>query len=235
MLDLSTSELISKHRFLTTSQVSLKGDTIDPIATCHGTIVNIQQQNSDEYDPPPQTVARADESPLPSLISTPAALVFSLLSTVPPPPVTSPSPTSPLPPSLLYPSSAHPPASLPHSFNLPALRAHFIKSPTPESAIALIDLEPGVLLDTEEEINVIAASLYVLCVRYDELGEKERVRGREELRKVGPYMPRIGTLLDSGFMRRHRRHARDSMLGDEKKGCELIGCGDSGYSRIGAT
>lgn len=123
MLDLSTSELISKHRFLTTSQVSLKGDTIDPIATCQGTIANIQQQSSDEYDPPPQTVARADESPLPSLISTPAALVFSLLSTVPPPPVTSLSPTSPLPPSLFTPlQHTDPPHSHTASTSPPSAR-----------------------------------------------------------------------------------------------------------------
>ena len=71
-----------------------------------------------------------------------------------------------------------------HTFLDPVLRAHFAKTPMPPGSSALIDLPPDVFLDTEEEINVIAACLWVLSVRYDQLKQEDRPKKPEELRKV---------------------------------------------------
>ena len=54
----------------------------------------------------------------------------------------------------------------------------------PPGANRLIDLPEGTFLDTEEEINVIAGSLWLMSVKYDKLEEEDRARNREELRKV---------------------------------------------------
>ena len=54
----------------------------------------------------------------------------------------------------------------------------------PPGANALIDLPGDVFIDTEEEINVIAACLWTMSVRYDRLDEKDMPKNRDELRKV---------------------------------------------------
>jgi hypothetical protein len=79
------------------------------------------------------------------------------------------------------------PRSLQHTFADPILRAHFIKTPVPAGAIKLIDVPEDVFLDTEQEINVIAGSLWVMSVRYDELKEEKKPKDRDELRKVSLY------------------------------------------------
>jgi len=52
----------------------------------------------------------------------------------------------------------------------------------------LIDLPPGEFIEFEEEIQVIAACLYVLSVKYDKEYDKEAekrpARASEEVRKV---------------------------------------------------
>lgn len=80
--------------------------------------------------------------------------------------------------------AANQPRTLPHVFTLPALRAHFAKTPPSAGAIALIDREPGTFLDTEKENNVISAAIYVMGVKYDGMAEGKRPEGRDGLRKV---------------------------------------------------
>lgn len=70
-----------------------------------------------------------------------------------------------------------------HTFTLPTLTTHFIKNPIPPAASALIDQPGDQFLDTAEELSVIAASLYSLCVMYDKMEEKERPKNQDELRK----------------------------------------------------
>jgi hypothetical protein len=81
------------------------------------------------------------------------------------------------------------PKTLPHDFILSPLRTHFIKSPNPPGANALIDLPVNDFLDTEEEFNVVAASLWTLCVKYDEIEEDKRPKHRDALRSVSPFQP----------------------------------------------
>ncbi|WVR00071.1 hypothetical protein IAU59_007213 [Kwoniella sp. CBS 9459] len=54
------------------------------------------------------------------------------------------------------------PKTLPHTFDLHPIANYFHKEPIPPGACALIDLPPNVFMDTEEEINLVAASLWVL-------------------------------------------------------------------------
>nr|XP_031861644.1 uncharacterized protein CI109_002874 [Kwoniella shandongensis]KAA5528716.1 hypothetical protein CI109_002874 [Kwoniella shandongensis] len=75
------------------------------------------------------------------------------------------------------------PATLPHKFELQALADHFDKHTLPPGACALIDLPPDVFLDTEEEINALAASFFTLCVKYDSLPAEERPQSRDHLRR----------------------------------------------------
>ncbi|WWD03789.1 hypothetical protein V865_001845 [Kwoniella europaea PYCC6329] len=81
-------------------------------------------------------------------------------------------------------SLVHVPATLPHTFDLDPLVNHFNNKPLPEGACALIDLPGNVFLETEDEVNVIAASLWVLCVKYDNLPAGERPTTRDNLRRV---------------------------------------------------
>ncbi|WWD19754.1 hypothetical protein CI109_104218 [Kwoniella shandongensis] len=74
-------------------------------------------------------------------------------------------------------------ATLPHKFELQALADHFDKHTLPPGACALIDLPPDVFLDTEEEINALAASFFTLCVKYDSLPAEERPQSRDHLRR----------------------------------------------------
>ena len=76
------------------------------------------------------------------------------------------------------------PKTLQHTFLDPVLRAHFAKTPMPPGSAALIDLPPDVILDTEEEIHVIAACLWIMSIRYDGLTQSERPKKPEDLRKV---------------------------------------------------
>ena len=64
------------------------------------------------------------------------------------------------------------------------IRNFFTKSPLSESSINLIDLEPGTFLDTEEDINVMSAAIWVMCVQYERLDDKEKPKVRDDLRKV---------------------------------------------------
>ncbi|WVR07550.1 hypothetical protein IAU60_004592 [Kwoniella sp. DSM 27419] len=73
---------------------------------------------------------------------------------------------------------------------------HFVKNPMPAGACALIDLPGDVFLDTEEEINLIAASLWILCVKYDNLPSSDRPTTREGLAKVGHFVKTM--LMSSG-------------------------------------
>ncbi|ORY35780.1 hypothetical protein BCR39DRAFT_32588 [Naematelia encephala] len=75
------------------------------------------------------------------------------------------------------------PHTMPHTFTLVPLRAYFVKTPLSDSAIKLIDLPADEFLDTEEAINVITASIWVLCVKYDKLAEKERPKNKDSLRR----------------------------------------------------
>jgi hypothetical protein len=78
---------------------------------------------------------------------------------------------------------------MPHEFTNPVLKKHFLKSPIPAGAIRLIDIPPDVFLDTEEEVNVIAASLWIMSILYDKLPEKEVPKTKEDLRKVSNPAP----------------------------------------------
>ncbi|KAK4687895.1 hypothetical protein P7C73_g2231, partial [Tremellales sp. Uapishka_1] len=75
------------------------------------------------------------------------------------------------------------PQTMPHEFTLPLLHQHFRKTPNTPGANALINLPPTVFLDTEEDINVIGASLYILCVKFDQLEEDERPKDKDGLRR----------------------------------------------------
>nr|XP_019010457.1 uncharacterized protein I206_04926 [Kwoniella pini CBS 10737]OCF49238.1 hypothetical protein I206_04926 [Kwoniella pini CBS 10737] len=77
----------------------------------------------------------------------------------------------------------HIPATLPHKFNSDALANHFANKPLPEGACALIDLPGDEFRDTEDEVNVIAASLWMLCVKYDNMPAAERPTSRDNLRR----------------------------------------------------
>jgi len=84
-----------------------------------------------------------------------------------------------------------------HTWLDPVLRAHYAKTPMPPEAGKLLDLPPDVFLDTEEEINVIAACLWMMSVRYDGLTRDERPKTPELLRRVGPPEPRALAPFDS--------------------------------------
>ncbi|ORX35389.1 hypothetical protein BD324DRAFT_94606 [Kockovaella imperatae] len=75
------------------------------------------------------------------------------------------------------------PETLKHTFSNQILQNHFKKTPPPAGACRLIDLDPDVFLDTEEELNVIGATLWVMAVIYDKMDEKDTPKNREELRK----------------------------------------------------
>ncbi|OWT37238.1 hypothetical protein J008_05082 [Cryptococcus neoformans] len=75
------------------------------------------------------------------------------------------------------------PKTLPHVFDLELLAKHFQENPLPPGACKLIDLPGDVFLDTEDDINVVAAALWVLAVKYDNLPSEERPSHREESRK----------------------------------------------------
>ena len=76
------------------------------------------------------------------------------------------------------------PETMKHTFSNQILHNHFIKTPTPAGACNLVDLPGDVFLDTEEELNVIGATLWIMSVGYDRMAEKDRPKNREELRKV---------------------------------------------------
>ena len=73
---------------------------------------------------------------------------------------------------------------MPHTFTLPALQAYYVKTPMPDGANKLVDQPGDMFLDTEDEMNVIAASLWVLTVKYDEMDESQRPKTKDELRRV---------------------------------------------------
>lgn len=77
------------------------------------------------------------------------------------------------------------PKTLPHVFDLETLAKHFQENPLPPGACKLIDLPGDVFLDTEDDVNVVAAALWVLAVKYDNLPSEERPNHREASRKVG--------------------------------------------------
>jgi hypothetical protein len=66
-----------------------------------------------------------------------------------------------------------------HSFQLPALRTHFSKTPNPPAVTAMVARDQ--FFDTAEEITVIAAAIYVLSVEYDQL--EKRPQDSEHLRR----------------------------------------------------
>ena len=83
------------------------------------------------------------------------------------------------------------PQTLQHEFKLSPLRAHFQKSPNPPGADKLIDLPLNDFLDTEDEFNVVAAALWTLCVRYDQLEEGNKPKTRTKLREVRRQLNRM--------------------------------------------
>lgn len=88
------------------------------------------------------------------------------------------------------------PKTLPHVFDLELLAKHFQENPLPPGAYKLIDLPGDVFLDTEDDINVVAAALWVLAVKYDNLPIEERPSHREESRKVGNYLFKVESMVD---------------------------------------
>ena len=95
------------------------------------------------------------------------------------------------------------PRTMPHTFKDPVLRTHFAKTPMPPASFDLIDLPKGTYLDTEEEINVIAASLWIMSVLYDRLEVGQRPKTREELRKVS-----VGSSFDNRILRENESRER---------------------------
>ncbi|XAO27415.1 hypothetical protein I312_106269 [Cryptococcus bacillisporus CA1280] len=75
------------------------------------------------------------------------------------------------------------PKTLPHVFDLEPLAKHFEENPLPSGACKLIDLLGDVFLDTEDDIKVVAAALWTLAVKYDNLPSEERPSDRETSRK----------------------------------------------------
>ena len=71
-----------------------------------------------------------------------------------------------------------------HTFTDSIIANHFIKTPPPNGSCKLIDLPGDVFLDTEEDLNVIGATLWIMSVEYDKIQEKDRPKNREELRRV---------------------------------------------------
>lgn len=59
-----------------------------------------------------------------------------------------------------------------------------MKSPNPPGANRLIDLPPDEFLDTEDEFNVVAAGIWMLSVRWDEIPDDKRPKTRGTLREV---------------------------------------------------
>lgn len=88
------------------------------------------------------------------------------------------------------------PKTLPHVFELELLAKHFQENPLPPGPCKLIDLPGDVFLDTEDDINVVAAALWVLAVKYDNLSSEERPSHREESRKVGNYLIKVESMTD---------------------------------------
>lgn len=82
-------------------------------------------------------------------------------------------------------SEGRTPKTFPHVFDLEPLATHFEENPLPSGACKLIDLPGDVFLDTEDDINVVAAALWTLAVKYDNLPSEERPSDRETSRKVG--------------------------------------------------
>lgn len=77
------------------------------------------------------------------------------------------------------------PKTLPHVFDLEPLAKHFEENPLPPGACKLIDLPGNDFLHTEDYNNVVAAALWTLAVKYDNLPNEERPSDREASRKVG--------------------------------------------------
>jgi hypothetical protein len=71
-----------------------------------------------------------------------------------------------------------------HTFEDPILLTHFIKNAPSPGANHLIDLLEDVFLDTEEELNLIIATMWCLAIKYDMLDEKEKPKNRDEGKKV---------------------------------------------------
>lgn len=82
------------------------------------------------------------------------------------------------------PAASKQPKTLQHEFTLSPLRTHFIKTPNPSGANRLIDLPSNEFLDTEDEFNMVAAALWILCVRWDRIDEVKRPKTRSGLRDV---------------------------------------------------
>lgn len=82
-------------------------------------------------------------------------------------------------------SERNTPKALPHVFDLEPLAKHFEENPLPSGACKLIDLQGDDFLDTEDDSNIVAAALWILAVKYDNLPSEERPSDREASRKVG--------------------------------------------------
>ncbi|KAL7419489.1 hypothetical protein Q5752_006327 [Cryptotrichosporon argae] len=74
------------------------------------------------------------------------------------------------------------PHTLPHTFALAPLRAHFAKTPNPPGANRLIDMPGDVFVDTEDDMHLIAAALWVLAVQWDKMAEDDRPKDKEHMR-----------------------------------------------------
>ncbi|KAE8539262.1 hypothetical protein D1P53_004360 [Cryptococcus gattii VGV] len=75
------------------------------------------------------------------------------------------------------------PKTLPHVFDLEPLAKHFEENPLPSGACKLIDLPGDEFLDTEDGSNIVAAAMWTLAVKYDNLPGEERPSDREASRK----------------------------------------------------
>ncbi|TYJ54039.1 hypothetical protein B9479_005303 [Cryptococcus floricola] len=76
----------------------------------------------------------------------------------------------------------HTPKTLSHVFELQPLADTLEAKPLSEAACKLIDMPKNEFLDTEEEINVIEAALYILSVKFDTLPKEERPSDRDKVR-----------------------------------------------------
>ncbi|ODN73443.1 hypothetical protein L202_07962 [Cryptococcus amylolentus CBS 6039] len=78
----------------------------------------------------------------------------------------------------------HTPKTLSHEFELQPLADTLAAKPLSAAACKLIDMPKNEFLDTEEEINVIEAALYILSVKFDTLPQEERPNDRDKVRLV---------------------------------------------------
>ncbi|ODN99209.1 hypothetical protein I350_07368 [Cryptococcus amylolentus CBS 6273] len=98
----------------------------------------------------------------------------------------------------------HTPKTLSHEFELQPLADTLAAKPLSAAACKLIDMPKNEFLDTEEEINVIEAALYILSVKFDTLPQEERPNDRDKVRlwitrNRGPVMEQLISRVEPPF------------------------------------